>query len=170
MDARVENGFFYSLVSPHEQGSQHCGLHNHRPVRRARVVCAGLRDRLCSHLLSGSLPLLRGAFRRTAFSAAVGLEARADNQRHLPGAARHILPHYGVLWPVHPSCETVGRIRNSRFCGELCATLAGDGYRQACTRGGAMTGNKSIDTDPQPQEAASPRMLVVRSFLRLVAS
>ena len=29
-----------------------------------------------------------------------------------------------------------------------------------------MTANKSLDTDPQQQEAASPRMLVVRSFLR----
>jgi hypothetical protein len=30
----------------------------------------------------------------------------------------------------------------------------------------AMRPNMSIDTDPQQQEAASPQMLVVRSFLR----
>jgi hypothetical protein len=30
--------------------------------------------------------------------------------------------------------------------------------------------NISIDTDPQQQEAASPLMLVVRSFLRYAAS
>lgn len=29
-----------------------------------------------------------------------------------------------------------------------------------------MPSNLSIDTDPQQQEAASPRVLVVRSFLR----
>jgi hypothetical protein len=29
-----------------------------------------------------------------------------------------------------------------------------------------MTHNLSIDADPQQQEAASPQMLVVRSFLR----
>jgi hypothetical protein len=29
-----------------------------------------------------------------------------------------------------------------------------------------MLANLSIDTDPQQQEAASPRILVVRSFLR----
>jgi hypothetical protein len=29
-----------------------------------------------------------------------------------------------------------------------------------------MQSNLSIDTDPQPQAAASPLMLVVRSFLR----
>ena len=29
--------------------------------------------------------------------------------------------------------------------------------------------NLSIDADPQQQEAASPRMLVVRSFLRYAA-
>jgi hypothetical protein len=29
-----------------------------------------------------------------------------------------------------------------------------------------MHSNLSIDTDPQQQEAASPQMLVVRSFLR----
>jgi hypothetical protein len=29
-----------------------------------------------------------------------------------------------------------------------------------------MQANLSIDADPQQQEAASPRMLVVRSFLR----
>jgi hypothetical protein len=30
----------------------------------------------------------------------------------------------------------------------------------------AKPSNLSIDTDPQQQEAASPRVLVVRSFLR----
>ena len=29
-----------------------------------------------------------------------------------------------------------------------------------------MSSNMSIDTDPQHQEAASPQVLVVRSFLR----
>jgi hypothetical protein len=29
-----------------------------------------------------------------------------------------------------------------------------------------MSDNMSIDTDPQQQEAASPQVLVVRSFLR----
>jgi hypothetical protein len=32
--------------------------------------------------------------------------------------------------------------------------------------GGLLLSNLSIDTDPQQQEAASPRELVVRSFLR----
>jgi hypothetical protein len=34
------------------------------------------------------------------------------------------------------------------------------------TQGAAVPLNMSIDTDPQQQEAASPLMLVVRSFLR----
>src|SRR5438105_5020142 len=33
-----------------------------------------------------------------------------------------------------------------------------------------LMSNLSIDTDPQQQEAASPLMLVVRSFLRTVAT
>ena len=32
-----------------------------------------------------------------------------------------------------------------------------------------MPSNLSIDADPQQQEAASPRVLVVRSFLRYVS-
>jgi len=41
-------------------------------------------------------------------------------------------------------------------------------YPSLVTSGEAMH-NKSIDTDPQQQEAASPLMLVVRSFLRCAA-
>ena len=35
--------------------------------------------------------------------------------------------------------------------------------------GGELPHNMSIDTDPQQQAAASPLMLVVRSFLRYAA-
>ena len=70
-----------------------------------------------------------------------------------------------------PWNDQAARCRLSRLGISNCAAhlLACDGHTHRVSRlenGMSNIFNSSIDTDPQQQEAASPRVLMVRSFLR----
>jgi hypothetical protein len=64
-----------------------------------------------------------------------------------------------------PSCSG-GSLANGLVASGAMPPFPGQHRGQAST----ATYNMSIDTDPQQQEAASPRVLVVRSFLRYLAT
>jgi len=70
--------------------------------------------------------------------------------------------------PVAAAATRAVRRTESYEAGAAVPLLPKRRYPSIVTSGEAMH-NKPIDTDPQQQEAASPLMLVVRSFLRYVA-
>jgi len=67
--------------------------------------------------------------------------------------------------PVAAAATRAARRTRSYEAGAAVPLLPKRRYPSSVTSGEAMH-NKSIDTDPQQQEAAPPRVLVVRSFLR----